>query len=106
MNEEHEVIVVVQDWIEGQSKKPDGFSLHRTDDDRRKFIREYWARMREVWNQMPNLLPEECSRPVGRPYKSRVDPVTYAKVMASEHGIRDFGHHPGAGEINGWVLTR
>ncbi len=68
--------VVVQKWEEserGWGVRPDGFSLHMTDEDREAFIKEYW-------DSMPKKAPDEYSRPAGTPYKAEVDEEVFQKV--------------------------
>jgi len=51
--------VVIQNWEEaerGWGIRPDGYSLHKTVKDKEEFIREYWQ-------DMPSILPDEYSRP-------------------------------------------
>lgn len=99
-NGKHEVIV--QKWEEserGWGTRPDGFSLHLTDADRKSYIEEYWDRM-------PNSIPDEYSRPNGTPYKATVDAATFDRVKASKNGIRRLGRPPGSGGTDGWVSAR
>lgn len=99
-NEKHEVIV--QKWEESESgwgTRPDGFSLHLTDADRKVFIQAYW-------DKMPESTPDIYSRPDGTPYKAKVDAKTFARVKASANGIRKHGQPPGSGGTDGWVPTR
>lgn len=94
--------VVVQKWEEserGWGTRPDGYSLHLADADRKAFIKEYWDRM-------PDAAPDEYSRPDGTPYKAEVDAETYAKVKASKNGISRLGSPPGSGGTDGWVAVR
>jgi len=92
--------VIVQKWEEsedGWGTRPDGYSLHLTDEDCRAYIQEYWDRM-------PAEVPDEYSRPDGTPYRAEVDEETFAAVQASENGIREFRNiPPGSGGKDGWV---
>jgi len=92
--------VIVQKWEEserGWGTRPDGYSLHLTDEDRRAFIKEYWGRM-------PDEAPDEYSRPDGTPYRWSADEATHAEVRASRNGVRRYrGPVPGSGGIDGWV---
>lgn len=75
--------VVVQKWEEserGWGTRPNGCSLHLTEDDRNKFVGEYWAKQ-------PDGVPDEYSRPDGSPYKVQVEKEMFEKVQTSEHGI-------------------
>lgn len=85
--------VVVQKWEEserGWGTRPDGFSLHLTEADLQAFIERYWA-------CMPDSVPDEYSRPDGKPYKSLVDDEIFAEVKASFNGIRSYGKPPVSG---------
>ena len=78
--------VVRQDWIEserGWGIRPDGYSLHRTEDDRKRFVSAYWS-------TMPKEVPDEYSRPDGPPERVDVDKATYDLVIKSGHGIRKY----------------
>ena len=76
--------VVRQDWLEserGWGCRPDGYSLHMTDEHRVRYIEEYWR-------SMPDSVPDEYSRPCGDPERFAVDKNTYDQVVASDKGIR------------------
>lgn len=82
--------VVVQKWEEselGWGTRPDGFSLHLTDADRKSFIKAYW-------DSMPNAVPDEYSRPDGDPYEIQVDDKTFAIVKATLNGCRSYDDAP------------
>lgn len=94
--------LIVQKWEEserGWGTRPDGYSLHLTEEDRLAYIREYW-------NRMPDRVPDEYSRPDGTPYHWRAPQETYDLVAASRNGIRHFGRVPGSGGTDGWVPAR
>lgn len=77
-------VVLRQDWLEserGWGIRPDGYSLHVNEEDRDRFVEEYWARM-------PDEVPESYSRPDGSAYPHEVDLRTYAEVAKSACGIR------------------
>lgn len=79
-------VVVRQDWLEserGWGIRPDGYSLHRTKADLDAFVRAYWQ-------DMPDEVPDEYSRPCGEPYLVDVDESTYNLVLGSAHGIRRY----------------
>jgi len=90
--------VIVQKWEESEAwgTRPDGFSLHLTDEDRKAYIKAYW-------DGMPDATPAEYSRPDGTPYAWDADEETYALVEASENGIRRFTGAPGSGGTDGWI---
>ena len=91
--------VVVQKWEEserGWGTRPDGYSLHLTEADRRKYGGEYWA-------QMPDDTPNAYSRPDGTAYIADVYGETYETIKQSKNGIRVFsGKYPGDGGADGW----
>lgn len=94
--------VICQKWEEsegGWGTRPDGYTLHLSDADRKKFIEAYWARM-------PKAVPGEYSRPDGTPYECEIDEETYKRVEAStqkgELGIWGSGKHPAGGK-DGWL---
>lgn len=95
--------VIVQKWEEserGWGTRPDGYSLHLSEADRRAYIAEYWARM-------PDEPPDEYSRPDGTPYEATVDNVTFARLRASKNGIRSFDRtYAGSGGVDGWRPAR
>lgn len=66
--------VIVQRWEEserGWGVRPDGYSLHPSEEARAKYVREYWA-------EQPDQVPDEYSRPCGEPYEAEVD-LQFAK---------------------------
>lgn len=79
--------LLVQDWEEmerGWGSRPDGYSLHLDDEDRKRFIKAYW-------DKMPNHVPDEYSTPYGEPYwKDITDSALLAELEASENGIRKY----------------
>jgi hypothetical protein len=91
------MLVIVQKWEESERNwgvRPDGYSIHLTEADRKAYIKEYWDRM-------PNETPDEYSRPAGTPYTAEVD-----DVKITGHGIRFNGNnYPGSGGTDGWVST-
>lgn len=98
----HRHRVLCQKWLESESgwgTRPDGYSLHRGEEDRQAFVEEYWK-------GMPNTPPSEYSRPDGTPYRCFVDDLTYRKIAARPHGIRCHGAAPGSGGTDGWVPVR
>jgi len=76
--------VICQDWLEserGWGTRPDGCSLHLTEDDLRRYVETYWA-------GMPDEVPEEYSKPTGNPYPLQVTQVMYKRIEKGEYGIR------------------
>lgn len=99
--------IVVQKWEEseqGWGVRPDGFSLHLTDEDRAKFIEAYWA-------EMPDAVPAEYERPCGTPYLSEVEPSTLTllkeRLAKGIFGVRVYNKpYPGNGGADGWTPRR
>lgn len=80
--------IVQQRWEEserGWGVRPDGFSLHLSDEDRTGFIEEYWE-------SMPDEVPDEYSRPSGEPGKSLAPDEVLEKLRKNKEeggrGIR------------------
>jgi hypothetical protein len=74
--------VIRQDWTEsecGCGTRPDGYSLHLNEDDRKAYIEAYWA-------QMPNQVPDEYSRPSGNPKLVNPTPEQYAALATQKMG--------------------
>ena len=90
--------VVVQKWEEserGWGVRPDGYTIHLTEADRKAFIKAYWDRM-------PYEVPDEYSRPSGQPYLADVEDDVADKITG--HGIWGHGNnYPGSGGTDGWV---
>lgn len=95
--------VIVQKWEEserGWGTRPDGYSLHLTEKDRRAYVDGYWA---DQTRRSPEP-PDEYSRLCGSPYTAEVDDATYAEVKATANGLRRYtGDLPGSGGSDGWV---
>lgn len=95
--------VLCQKWEEserGWGTRPDGYSLHLTDEARRKYIEDYWKRM-------PDYTPDEYSRPSGTAYWAEVSAEVFNKVKASANGVM-FGdnNYPGHGGKDGWCKAK
>lgn len=60
--------IVVQAWEESEKSwgiRPDGWSIHRSEEDRVAFIADYWAGMPDGPAQGAGPAPNEYSRPRG-----------------------------------------
>ena len=80
--------VVLVEWLEserGWGVRPDGASLHLTNDDYETYVKEYW-------NKMPDEVPDEYSRPATSPKIIDVDDEIYNKIKRSKNGIRLWEH--------------
>lgn len=79
-------VVIRKNWIEserGWGQKPDGYSLHLTEEDMKEFIREHWA-------EWPDKVPDWYYGPdiMSSPRPFEVDEKTYNEIKESEHGIK------------------
>jgi hypothetical protein len=78
--------IVFVSWEEserGWGTRPDGCSLHLNANDARKFIDDYWK-------DMPCRVPDEYSRPAGKPTSAYVSSDLYKQVKENKLGIRVF----------------
>ena len=98
-------MLVCQKWEEseaGWGTRPDGYSLHLSDEDRRAFIQAYWDRM-------PDTVQEEYSRPDGTAYWFEATAEQYQEVKASskKFGVWKFDRtYPGNGGKDGWKKSK
>jgi len=79
--------VIKQTWTEserGWGCRPDGYSLHLSEDDMTAYNKAYWD------EQPDGPAPDEYSRPDENPKKVKVDVETFKRVKASKHGIREW----------------
>lgn len=77
---EHLNLALCQEWIElerGWGFRPDGCSLHLSEDDCKKFCEAHWA-------GMPSSAPDEYSTENGKPYFAIVSEETYERVLAKQ----------------------
>ncbi len=100
-------MIVVQKWEEseaGWGTRPDGYSLHRTEEDRLAFVTAYW-------DSMPDRPPAEYSRPDGKPYEVTEDEVRVLPggdymlelIAGPMRGVRHRGPPAGNGGTHGWL---
>jgi len=82
-------VVVCQKWEESESEpgwgvtvRDSGFSLHLDDEDRKAFIKQYWA-------AMPKRTPASYDRPSGEPYfvNLRSNSKLYKKLRGTPNGL-------------------
>lgn len=94
-----ERLVVVQKWEEserGWGVRPDGYSIHLTEEDRVAYIDDYCK-------DRTGPVPDEYDRPCGKPYVAQVSPAVYKMLHAYAfthtppiRGIRFFdSNYPG-----------
>lgn len=73
--------VVIQHWLEterGWGQRPDGVSLHLTNDDLKAFCKDYWDRM-------PAEVPAEYSKECGAPQLIDVEDYVYEDLERSKN---------------------
>lgn len=101
--------VICQKWEEserGWGVRPDGYSLHLTEEDRKEYINKYNA-------SLPEEVPDEYSRVSGTPYECEIDEnhrlaeeLREAKksgIRFHKFGIRIYDNqYPGDGGSDGW----
>ena len=76
--------MIVQEWLEserGWGTRPDGWSLHETEEDLKTYVARYWQ-------LMPDYVPDEYSRPVGDPVTAEVPQELVDRVKKSDYGVR------------------
>lgn len=76
--------IIYVSWEEserGWGTRPDGCSLHLDEQDYRVFLKEYWDRQ-------PDEVPDEYSRPAGRPVNAYASSGLYQKISESKDGLR------------------
>ena len=81
-------VVWLQSWEEseaGWGQRPDGFSLHITEDSAKNFVDSFMKSQEEVLGE---ATPPEYDRPAGNPYRVSVDDETLAKIEETENGLR------------------
>ena len=80
-------MVVCQDWIEserGWGIRPDGLSLHLSQEALAHYVSEYWR-------DMPDDTPDEYSKPYGEARYVGVSPDVFSQIEAAEdHSLRCF----------------
>ena len=78
--------VVQQCWEEserGWGVRPDGFSYHKNESDRFRFVYEY-----EI--SLPEYVPDEYSRVCGSPTFVDVSDDVFKKIQAADFGLRTY----------------
>jgi len=84
------MFAVVQKWEEterGWGSRPDGYTLHKNEEDIEIFLKGMRDREAEAGYSAQNV-PDEYTRPCGKPYWTRIDDEALAeKVAESECGI-------------------
>lgn len=70
--------------------RPDGYSIHRTRDDLKRYLADYWAAERK--RNPSGVVPDEYSRADGSPYEAIVDDATHAS-LEGKHGVRVYNNN-------------
>ena len=79
--------VIYMSWEESERNwgiRPDGCSLHITENDYEKFEKDYWETMKKTYG---NRAPDEYSKPAGRPVTVSVSEKLYEKIKNSVDGL-------------------
>ncbi len=91
MNQGTRISVTVQLWEEvdeGAKTANAGYSLHPHEEDREKFLEQYWQ-------SLPEDPPRVYARPVdGEFYRAFVDVALYDEIRQEPHGKRFEGNPP------------
>ena len=83
----------IQQWYEmerGWGGSPDGYSIHRSQEDANAFIKEYW-------DGMPDSAPDVYSKPTGALMLLVVESEIADKVDESVNGVRVYNWEPKIG---------
>lgn len=78
--------VICQKWEEseiGCGVRPNGYSLHRSEEARKRYIKAYWGRMSNLPPATPSVVVA-YERPSGFPYLCQPHEETYQKVIESD----------------------
>ena len=80
-----------QEWHEserGWGTRPDGYSIHAVQSDVAAYVKAYW-------DSMPDFVPDEYSRPVGKPFLTEVDDdIAEQALNSKERGVRLYNWSP------------
>ena len=99
MNDRKQFIAVCQKWEEserGWGTRPDGYSLHLSQQDKEHYIKTYWE-------GMPDSVPDEYSRPDGTAYQCSVSEEVFEAITKNGGSLREYGTPPGSGGVDGWI---
>lgn len=83
------LIVVVQDWEEserGWGTRPDGISIHLTEEDRSAYCENYWREERK--RNAGGGTPDEYEREAGRPWKAEITDLEAIKLVTQHRSQR------------------
>jgi hypothetical protein len=88
-NTTHIYAVVCDYWTEyerGWGTRPDGCSLHLTEEDHKAYIKDCWAE--EKKRNPSGETPDEYDVPDQSPFIALVDRETYEEIKDSKNGVR------------------
>ncbi len=106
-----------QKWEEserGWGTRPDGYSLHASESDARKFLAAFAKLQEAAYKRSGGHVPDEYSRPSGTLYECPVSDKIYAALLKALpiHGVYDStlrhlklvedGRYPFPGGADGW----
>jgi len=87
-------LVVAQNWEEseaGWGVRPDGYTMHLSEDDHRHFVEDYLHRQKEYFDGRlgRGVTPPEYTRVCGSPRPISVSKETYRELVKAKdkHGI-------------------
>lgn len=89
-------LIVVQEWEEserGWGVRPDGYTLHLSEDDRQKYCKQFWDR------QPKGPAPDEYSRECGSPFPLDITESSYKKLLENKKQGK-FGLNIGRNELD------
>lgn len=90
--------VLVQEWMEseaGWGKRPDGFSIHFSQEQRDDYITEYWEK-ENARNIADANVPDEYSYETGSPFWAEIidDSEEMVKRALTRESFRTFEKNP------------
>jgi len=94
-------LILVIEWLESDEgwQRPDGYSLHLSEEDAKNYIKEYWARM-------PKDVPCEYSRPVDpRGFLCECSESLYAELLETKEKHSNISDRP-LSLLQRWGLRR
>lgn len=102
--------VICQKWEEserGWGVRPDGYTLHRSEADRVRFVEKFWQRQRAAFGASA---PDEYTRESGKAYECPVSDAIYDVITDDgvwDHELRRHGlisqyGAPWPGGSDGW----
>jgi hypothetical protein len=96
-------MVICQKWEEserGWGTRPDGYTLHLTDEHRRQFVQKHWD------SYSDGAAPDEYSRPCGEPYQCQATEEVYQELR-QRGGNRWYldNDYPEPDGSDGWIQS-